>query len=65
MFADSAFLHQAPPDAAKFDRQAFLNMARRGTSLPASSAAKEETTPALLLEYADFVLDQEARYCQQ
>ncbi len=65
MFADPALLKQTPQEASRFDRQAFRNAALRGASLPATSAPKEQAPQALLLEYAAFLLDQEARYCQQ
>lgn len=65
MLADPALLHKPTSDAARCDRQTLLNALRRGTSLPALSGATEETERTCLLEYADFLLDQEARYCQQ
>ena len=65
MLADPTLLTQAVAQSARFDRQAFLNAVRRGASLPALSAATEESDRTFLLEYADFLLEQEARYCQQ
>jgi hypothetical protein len=66
MLADSAFLTRPSPDTSRLDSQALRNVARRGASLPSSLAPKgEEAARASLLEYASFVLDQEARYCQQ
>jgi hypothetical protein len=67
MLADTSLL-RPPQDKLGNDRQAF----RRGTQLPAPPAPKGETghpreapPPAGLLDYAAFVLEQEARYCQQ
>ena len=69
MLADTSLLRRTTQDKLGNDRQAI----RRGTQLPAPSAPKGETgppreaapAPAGLLDYAAFVLEQEARYCQQ
>jgi hypothetical protein len=65
MQADPAILVPSLQDNVKLDRQAYVNAARRGNSLPLVSGAKEETSRMSLLEYAAFVLEQEACYCQQ
>lgn len=65
MLADPTLLQQPSQDAVPFDRQAFRNAARRGVVLSALSVAPEETDRGFLLEYAFFLLEQEARYCQQ
>lgn len=65
MHADPAIFVQPFPDNAKYDRQTYLNAVRRGRSIPLASDAKEETSRKSLLEYAAFVLEQEACYCQQ
>jgi hypothetical protein len=65
MFADPTLLRQTTPDTERFDRQAFLNALRRGAVLPALSAATAESDRTFLLEYADFLREQEACYCQQ
>ncbi len=65
MLADPTLLQQPPTDGAKFDRQAFRNAVRRGAVSPALSVSPEDTDRVVLLEYAVFLLEQEARYCQQ
>jgi hypothetical protein len=76
MPADMSLLSRTTQDKPGHDGQALHPAVRRGTLLPALAGAKGEegppsavvllpAGPASLLDYADFVLDQEARYCQQ
>jgi hypothetical protein len=67
MLANSALLTQPPQDTSRLDRQALLHAARRGASLPPPPGPQGEDAAARdsLLEYASFVLEQEAQYCQQ
>jgi hypothetical protein len=66
MLANQALLTRPPQDTTRPDRQALLNAARRGTSLPPPPAPRgEDSAQASLLEYVSFVLEQEAQYCQQ
>jgi hypothetical protein len=65
MLADPAILKPVPPDNAKFDRPLYVNALRRSGSVPLVSVPKEEANRTALLEYAAFVLEQEACYCQQ
>ena len=65
MLADLPILKQILPDNVKFDRQAYMHTARRSDSNPLAFTPKEESSRAALLEYAAFVLEQEACYCQQ
>ncbi len=62
MLADPTLLQQPQPDPPRFDRQAYWNAARRGASFTEVSGQQEGTEWA---EYAAFVLEQEAEYCQQ
>lgn len=65
MLADPTLLRKSPTDPVPFDLLAFQNAVRRGTAFPISSSTKEEAGRLGLLEYAAFVLEQEACYCQQ
>jgi hypothetical protein len=65
MFADPTLLKESTSEVARFDRQAFLNAIRRGNSLPGLAGAPEESDRAVLMEYADFLIEQESCYCQQ
>jgi hypothetical protein len=65
MRADPSLLKQSEQTTTRFDKQAFRNAVRRGVASPALSSPKEEPAWFALLEYADFVLEQEAEYCQQ
>jgi hypothetical protein len=73
MPADTSLLRRPTQDKPGSDGPALLPAVRRGAALPAPAAAKgadgppreAASVPAGLLDYADFVLDQEARYCQQ
>lgn len=65
MLANSTLLQQPSPDHDKLDRQVLRNAVRRGAVSPALSFSAEETDRVVLLEYAVFLLEQEARYCQQ
>jgi hypothetical protein len=65
MLADPPIFKPIPPDNVTFDRQAYMHVARRNGSLPLVFTPKEETSRAAILEYAAFVLEQEACYCQQ
>jgi hypothetical protein len=65
MLADPPIFKQILPDNGKFDRQGYTHTARRSGSVPFVLTPKEETNRAALLEYAAFVLEQEACYCQQ
>ncbi len=65
MVANSTLLQQPPLDNEKLDRQVFRNAVRRGAVSPALSVSPEDTDRVVLLEYALFLLEQEARYCQQ
>jgi hypothetical protein len=70
MVANSAVLEH---DTAELDEQALATAARRGTAVPVLPARRAPGfTPspdggdqAALLDYAAFVLEQEAAYCQQ
>ena len=57
MPADTSLRSRTPQDKAGNDGQALAPAIRRAALLPGAAAG--------LLDYADFVLDQEARYCQQ
>ncbi len=73
MPADTSLLRRPPQDKLGSDGPALLPAVRRGAPPPAPAAAKGDegppreaaAVPAGLLDYAAFVLDQEARYCQQ
>jgi hypothetical protein len=72
MLADSSLLRPTSQDKLVSGGPALLPAVRRGAQLPALAAAKGEgpsreaaSVPAGLLDYAAFVLDQEAQYCQQ
>ena len=65
MLADLPFIKQILPDNVKIDRQTYGQVTRRSGSVPFVLTPKEETSRMALLEYADFVLEQEACYCQQ
>ena len=65
MLADPSLLKQSEQTQSWFDRQTFLNAARRGVASPALSTPKEEPAWSSFLEYAAFVLEQEDKYCQQ
>jgi hypothetical protein len=65
MLADPSLLKQSEQTSSKLDRQVFLNAARRGAASAVLSSPRDEPARSSLLEYAAFVLDQEARYCQQ
>jgi hypothetical protein len=76
MPADTSLLSRTTQDKPGNDGQALQPAVRRSALLPALAGAKGEEGPprevvllpvgqAGLLDYADFVLDQEAQYCQQ
>ncbi len=67
MPADTSLLRRPTQEKLGSDGPALLPAVRRAALLPAPAAAKGEAAPvpAGLLDYAAFVLDQEARYCQQ
>jgi hypothetical protein len=67
MLADTSLLRRPPQDKPGSDGPALLPALRRGAPPPASAAGKGEAVPlpAAVLDYAAFVLDQEAQYCQQ
>jgi hypothetical protein len=76
MPADTSLRSRTPQDKAGNDGQALAPAIRRAALLPALTGARGADGPpreaallpgaaAGLLDYADFVLDQEARYCQQ
>ncbi len=65
MLADTSLLRRPSPDKPGSDGPALLPALRRGAQLPAPAAKGDAGPPAALLDYAAFVLDQEARYCQQ
>ncbi len=65
MLADQPLFKPAHPDAI---RKSGIVLRRTVWSNPAASAplpAKGEDGRRALLEYAAFLLDQEAKYCQQ
>jgi hypothetical protein len=68
MLADPAVL---TPDPSEVDERGLPRTARRGTTLPAPLARRAAgLAPApdavgAFLDYAAFVLEQEAEYCQQ
>ncbi len=69
MPADTSLLRRPPQDKLGSDGPALLPAVRRSAPVPApgdEGPPREATAvPAGLLDYAAFVLDQEARYCQQ
>jgi hypothetical protein len=72
MPADTSRLRPVTPDKLGNDGPALQPTVRRSGLLPALVAGKGEEgppreafAPAGLLDYADFLLEQEARYCQQ
>ena len=67
MLADTSLLRRPTPDKPGSDGPALLPALRRGAQPPAPAAVKGEAAQvsAGLLDYAAFVLDQEAQYCQQ
>ena len=73
MPADTSLPRRTLQDKLGGDGQALQPAVRRAALLPALAAAKGEDgppreaapLPAAVLDYAAFVLDQEARYCQQ
>lgn len=65
MLANSLLLQQPPSNNDKLDQQVLRNAARRGAVSPLLSLSREETDRVVLVEYAVFLLEQEARYCQQ
>jgi hypothetical protein len=76
MPADTSLLSRTVQDKPGHDGQALQPAVRRAALLPALAGAKGEdglareaaflpAAQAGLLDYAAFVLDQEARYCQQ
>jgi hypothetical protein len=71
MPADISLLSRTAQDKPGHDGQALQPAVRRAALLPALAGARGEDGPAReaaqagLLDYAAFVLDQEARYCQQ
>ena len=68
MIASPALL---APDRPEVDDKALANAARRGTAVPAPAPRRaggpspDAADGAALLDYAAFVLEQEAEYCQQ
>ena len=68
MLADPAVLTHDPSET---DERGLLRTARRSTTLPAPLARRAAGLAPLpdaawaLLDYAAFVLEQEAEYCQQ
>jgi hypothetical protein len=65
MVAVPIIVKQPSPDNVKFDRPVYVHTARRSGPVSLVSTQKEDPSRAALLEYAAFVLEQEARYCQQ
>ena len=62
MLADQSLFKAANSDAIK---KSGIILRRSIKSNPAPLPAKGEDGRSALLEYADFLLDQEAKYCQQ
>jgi hypothetical protein len=70
MVANPALLE---PDSFELDDQALAYAARRATAVPVPAARRaagagpspDAAGGAALLDYAAFVLEQEAEYCQQ
>jgi hypothetical protein len=67
MLADTSLRRRPTPDKPGSDGPALLPALRRGAQLATPAAAQGGAPPASpgLLDYAAFVLDQEAQYCQQ
>jgi hypothetical protein len=65
MLADKTILTPANVEAVRKNAQALQRPTPRDSGLSSSLGVKKEDARTPLLEYAVFLLDQEARYCQQ